>query len=217
MKRGTSTRYFPVFRYVYLVVPGKNAYVRESLGIEIPPDEAIDELNQRFHLASFGYRFESGQIIRIDSELVHSEIVKPSLVLLSDPRFRVAQDEYLTAHDHYRAGKNADTVTNANNAFESTMKIICDLKGWQYEGDRATDLIKVIRANGLFPEYLDASFDQLMAAMKSGLPTVRNKAGGHGRGNAPETPQYIAAYALHLAAANIVLLVEAFQASENLP
>ena len=95
------------------------------------------------------------------------------------------------------------------------MKIICNIKGWEYEGDRATDLLKVIRANGLLPNYLDASFDQLMAAMKSGLPVVRNKAGGHGKGNGPATPPHIAAYALHLAAANIVLLVEAFQASER--
>jgi len=194
-----------------------SAHQSHSFGIFQSADEALDELNERFRLAAFGYRFESGRIIRIDSEFVHSEIVKPSLLLLSDQRFKTAQDEYLAAHEHYRSGRNTEAVTNANSAFESTMKIICDIRGWKYQGDRATDLIKTIRARGLLPDYLNASFDQLIAAMKSGLPTVRNKAGGHGKGNAPETPQHIAAYALHLAAANIVLLVESFQAIEERP
>jgi hypothetical protein len=71
----------------------------------------------------------------------------------------------------------------------------------------------LIRANGLLPDYLDTSFDQLISTLKSGLPKVRNEEGAHGQGATPrETPGYVAAYALHLAAAKIVLLVEAFKA-----
>jgi hypothetical protein len=52
--------------------------------------------------------------------------------------------------------------------------------------------------------------------LQSGLPKVRNDAGGHGQGGVPrETPGYIASYALHLAAAKIVLLVEALKAIES--
>jgi hypothetical protein len=58
-------------------------------------------------------------------------------------------------------------------------------------------------------------FDAFLSTLQHGLPTVRNNAGGHGKGNAPETPHHLAAYAMHLAAANIVLLVEAFQVSEK--
>ena len=186
------------------------------LQITQDPDSAISELNERFRNAAFGYRFENGQIVRIDSELVHAEIVKPSLVLLSDKRFSAPQGEYLTAHGHYRSGHFGDAVTNANNAFESTMKVICDIKGWQYsKGDRASDLIKIMRHNCLLPEYTEKAFDAFLSTLQHGLPTVRNNAGGHGKGNAPATPQHLAAYAMHLAAANIVLLVEAFQASEK--
>ena len=51
------------------------------------------------------------------------------------------------------------------------MKVICDLKKWSYPpGARATDLIKVLRREGLFPEFAEQSFDQLVATLKSGLP-----------------------------------------------
>ena len=70
-----------------------------------------------------------------------------------------------------------------------------------------------MRARGLLPDYLDASFDQLAATLKSGLPKVRGEQGAHGQGAAPrETPNHVAAYALHLAAAKILFLVEAQQA-----
>jgi hypothetical protein len=202
----------------FIDVAARDYYNPERIGVTRTPDDAIAELNERFRLAAFGYRFENSQIIRIDSEFVHAEIVKPSLVLLSDKRFSAPQEEYLIAHGHYRAGDFGDAVTNANNAFESTMKVICDIEGWQYnKGDRASDLIKIMRKNGLLPDYTEKAFDAFLSTLQHGLPTVRNNAGGHGKGNAPATPQYLAAYAMHLAAANIVLLVEAFQASENTP
>lgn len=145
--------------------------------------------------------------------------MKPALVLLSDPRFKGAEEEFRSAHAHYRAGEYEDAIVDANRAFESTMKTICDIKGkgWEYPtGARASDLIRIVRRNGLLPDYLNQSFDQLISTLQSGLPKVRNEAGGHGQGAAPRsTPGYVAGYALHLAAANIVLLVEALKASER--
>ena len=52
----------------------------------------------------------------------------------------------------------------------------------------------------------------LRSVLESGLPTVRNKTKGSGHGQGKELiniPGHLAAYALHLAASNIVLLVEA--------
>ena len=72
--------------------------------------------------------------------------------------------------------------------------------------------MKVLRAQGLLPDYLDKSFDQLVATLSSGLPQVRNVKGAHGQGpQRTETPEYVAAYALHLAASNIVFLVDAME------
>ena len=195
-----------------------SVHQREDGGITQEPDDAIEELNGRFGEARLGYQYENGQIVRIDSQLIHAEVTKPALHLLSDPRFKGAEEEFLKAHEHYRVRNYKDCNTNALNAFESTLKTICDLKGWGYNPskDVASELIKVIRNEKLLPDYLDRSFDQLIATLKSGLPEVRNKAGGHGQGATPrQTPDYIAAYALHLTAANIVLLIRAFQATET--
>ena len=65
------------------------------------------------------------------------------------------------------------------------------------------------------PSYLDNSFDQLAATLKSGLPKVRGEESAHGQGATPrETPDYVAAYALHLAAAKILFLVETHDATD---
>ena len=112
-----------------------------------------------------------------------------------------------------------DAITDANNAFESMLKTICDQRHWEYQqGARASDLLKVVRKGGLLPNYLDASFDQLAATLKSGLPKVRSEEGSHGQGATPrETPGYVTSYALHLASANILFLAEAHKAMDDTP
>lgn len=56
---------------------------------EITPDEAIEELNIRFREHGVGYQYESGEIIRVDSQIIHADVVKPVLQLLSDKLSRV--------------------------------------------------------------------------------------------------------------------------------
>jgi hypothetical protein len=184
--------------------------------ITIPSDEAIRELNERFRRAGFGYRYEDGAILRVDDEFLHQEATRPALVLLSDPRFAGASDEFRSAHDHLKAGENKDCCVDALNAFESTMKAICDAKGWAFDkGARATDLLKILRREKLFPDFADQSFDQLLATLK-GLSALRNETGAHGQGAVPvELPTYVAVYALNLAASKIRFLVEAFKESEH--
>lgn len=48
-------------------------------------DQAIDDLNTRFKEHALGYRFEPPILIRIDSEFLHIEVVKPALKLLTKP------------------------------------------------------------------------------------------------------------------------------------
>ncbi|MBR0986540.1 STM4504/CBY_0614 family protein [Bradyrhizobium liaoningense] len=190
---------------------------RHMARITIPAAEAVAEVNERFRRAGFGYRYESGKIYRIDNELAHQQITRPALQLLADPRFKGADEEFRAAHDHYKAGEYKDCAVDALNALESTMKTICDLREWQYQpGARSSDLLKVLRREELFPEFADQSFDQLVATLKSGLPSLRNETGGHGQGATPiVVPEYVATYALNLAASKIRLLIDAFKASSN--
>ena len=199
------------FMYISQVTSHLDQHQLYGRGITQEADDAITELNERFRRAGVGYLFEGGMIMRVDSELVHSEVVQPALQFLNEPGFEGPREEFLRAHGHYRSGEMEDAIIDANNAFESTLKAVCDQRDWSYEaGARASDLLRLVRREGLLPQYLDNSFDQLSATLSSGLPQVRNEHGAHGHGSTPRTtPDYVGAYALHLAAANILFIVEA--------
>lgn len=70
-------------------------------GGNIASDDATAELNRRFQDLGVGYQFASGKMIRVDSEFIHSEAVKPALSMLSDPMYEGANGEFLSAHEHY--------------------------------------------------------------------------------------------------------------------
>ena len=184
----------------------RHAYERERQGCQ----DAIAELNYRLREHGLGYQFEGGKIIRVDSQFIHAEIVKPAIALLHEVGFAGASEEFLQSHEHYRAQRYPEAIAGALKAFESTMKGICDLQRWTYpDGATAKGLIDVIFSKELIPSSLASHFSGLRSVLESGLPTVRNKQGGHGQGKDPiEIPSYLAAYALHLAASNIVMLVE---------
>lgn len=172
---------------------------------------AVDELNQRFRLAGVGYQFEGEQLIRLDSTVAHEELVKPALRLLGRAGFEKADEQYREAHAHYRAGEHSQAITSAAKAFESVLKAVCTLKKWEYEsGARASDLITTIMRNGLFPDWLEKGLTSYVAMLKTGLPTVRNEVGAHGPApDATKVREHLARYALHMAAANILLVADA--------
>ena len=190
--------------------------IAQNMGITQQPDDAISELNARFKQANLGYQFESGQIIRTDNFAMQETVVKPTLLLLTDRNFSGVNNEFLAALKHHRAGNHRDAITAANSAFESTLKTICKIKKWQYnQGDTAGRLLKIVRNNGLFPDYMGKSFDQLIATLQSGLPLIRNhESSSHGQG--PELkmpPEYMTEYALNLCATQILVLIKSMRAT----
>lgn len=73
----------------------------------------------------------------------------------------------------------------------------------------AKPLMDIVFAKGLIPKGLESEFSALRSAMESGLPTLSNQTSRHGQGAQPiDVPSHFAAYALHLAASNIVFLVQ---------
>ena len=178
-------------------------------------DDAIAELNYRFREHRIGYQYHGGQIIAVNSQYLHSEVVEPAISLLYDANFDGALQEFMTAHEHYRKGNYKEAIVNAGSAFESAMKTICDQRGWAYVRDTATALIEVLYNQDLIPSEMKNHFTGLRSALEGGVPTLRNQAGrgAHGQGSTPiAVPDYLAAYCLHLTAANIVFLVEAHNA-----
>jgi len=182
----------------------------QYIGCSVSPDDTISEANSRFKEHGVGFEYISGEMIRVDSQLIHNDVVKPALKLLSDKRFKGANEEFLKAHEHYRHGRNKECLTECLKAFESTMKIICDIKGWGCQPrDTAKKLIETCMNNGLFPTFLQSHVGNLRAILESGVPTVRNKLGGHGQGSAvTSVSDATARFALHSTATNIVMFVE---------
>jgi hypothetical protein len=198
-----------VFRFIDLVV--RDEYHQSNTLTKLKPDAAIEELNARLLEHGVGYQYNSGQLIRKDSELLHANVVKPALEFLQDELYEGANEEFLRAHDHYRHGRYKESLNECLKAFESTMKSICNKRGWAYsEKDTAKKLIDICLANGLIPAYLQSQIQSLKSILESGIPTVRNRLGGHGQGGQQTTvPNYMASYTIHMTATTILLLIEA--------
>jgi AbiJ N-terminal domain 4 len=214
VQRAATDRALDIVEICFQTITGPLRKSGIKWGIEQGPDDAIEELNGRFKEHGIGYQFVKDFLIRIDSQFIHAEVVKPALSLLNIQGFEGPADEFFKAFEHHRHGRDKEAIVEALKSFESTIKAICKARNWQFESTAtAKKLIETVFANGLIPSELQNHFSGLRAAMESGLPTVRNKTSGHGQGAVPTTiPPHITAYALHLAAANIVLLVEAHHA-----
>ena len=191
--------------------------VREQLhqfaynGARLSPDQAIAELNSRFQEHGVGFQYESGQIIRVDSQYTHNEVVRPALGVLSDPIYEGANQEFLNAHEHYRSKRYKECLSECLKAFESCMKSICTERKWGYnDTDTASRLIQILLAQAIIPSFMQTHFTSLKSTLEAGVPTIRNKRSGHGQGPEEITvPESLAAYALHLTASNILFLTRA--------
>jgi hypothetical protein len=188
----------------------KNYYVyKSSTYPQQTPDDAVNELNSRFKEWGIGYEFQSSELIRIDSQFIHSEAVKPILVLLAnDKYYEGANQEFLKAHEHYRHKRYKECLVECCKAFESLMKAICEKRKWDYKPtDAASKLIKTCFEHKLIPSYMDNQIASLKQILESGVPTIRNKEGGHGQGaEISEVPEHLASYCLHLTASNLLFL-----------
>lgn len=178
------------------------------------PEEAISELNERFKEHGVGYQFESGEIIRIDSQMIHSEVVKPTLALLGDdPFFAGSNDEFLSAHEHYRHKRYKECLNECLKSFESLMKAIHDKRQWEYnQHDTASKLVNSCLNHNLIPSYLQSQFTSLKTMLETGVPTIRNRNAGHGQGaDVKNVPEEMASYMLHLTATNLLFLTKCEQ------
>lgn len=171
-------------------------------------EAACGELNRRFHQHGVRYRYESGRIVRVDSDWIHTEVVGPAIGLIANPKYAAAHQEFNDAQKHYQAGDNKECLNACGRAFESCLKIICDEQGWKYKtGAVVKDLLPIVEKHNLFPAGKVGKV--VMRLMRNTIPQLRNELSGHGAAQKIEVPDYAAAYGLHLTASNIVLLVAA--------
>lgn len=185
-----------------------------QLPAEGVPQDAMNEVNYRFQEHGLGYQFEpdANEIIRVDSQLAHSEIVKPVLKLLANnDLYQGANDEFLSAHEHYRHQNYKESLNDCLKSFESFLKAIHEKRNWEYNKDKDTaqKLVQSCFDHDLIPKYMQTQFDSLGNLLKSGLPTTRNRESGHGQGTeVRNVPEHLASYALHLTATNLLFLAQ---------
>jgi Domain of unknown function (DUF7014)/AbiJ N-terminal domain 4 len=177
-------------------------------------DQAITELNERLREHGIGFQYVSGEVIRVDSEFLHQETIKPALRILSQSHMAGAQEEFLRAHEHYRKGRTKEALNEALKSLESTLKAILDRRGWEHPPNATCkNLLDKCFAEDLIPAFWQSHMSAIRSLLEGGVPTARNKLGGHGQGVQPtEVPDYIVSYVLHMTAAAIVFLANADEA-----
>lgn len=191
-------------------VTRKHNYLRRGLSDKLA-DNAISELNLRFREHERGFQFVEGRIIRVDSELIHSEVVIPTLRLLNERDYAGAQQEFLNAYEHYRHGRYEEAISDCLKSFESVMKAICDKRKWAYQPNAtASALIGICFDNNLVPQYLRQHYNSLRSTLESGIPPIRNREAAHGQGATPtEVPEHLVAYMLNMTASALLFLTMA--------
>lgn len=185
-----------------------------SFGYDDKINEAISDINIRLKENGLGYQFEDSEIIRVDSQFIHSEVVKPTLSLLSaNGEYDGVMDEFLAAHEHYRLENFKECLNECLKSYESIMKAIHDKRNWKYnKTDTASKLINSCLEHELIPSYLQGQFTSLKTMLESGIPTIRNKNSGHGQGTDVTTvPRELVSYMLHLTATNLLFLAQSEQ------
>lgn len=179
-------------------------------------DEALTEINERMKRSGFGFEYTNGLLVRIDSQFIHSEVVKPALFILQD--FDGARNEFLSAHQHFKQGNNEAAIVECNKSFESIMKSICAERGWNYvDTSPSKKLVETCMKNNLIPRYMQEHFTQFINLLSTNVSTIRNKVASHGIGEKErvETTTHLTSYALHLTASNIVFLGECNKSLRN--
>ncbi len=144
---------------------------------------------------------EHPKVICRESDVLHETAMEPALSLLRKPDLLNANSEFMEGLEDYRKARYRDCVTKCNSALESTMKVICSRKGYQYsENDTANRLIKIILVN----TSLDSFWEQPLQL----VATIRNKlSSSHGAGlQDKDVPPHIARFTINVTAAVILLL-----------
>lgn len=197
-----------VFRWINKI-PKFSQQAHFKLEGNYKPEQAIKDLNARFLENGIGYEFHDRNIIRVDNTILHNDIIIETFQFLSTPTFKNANDEFLSAHEHFRHKRQKECLTDCLKALETTMKIICQENGWQYnKSDTAKQLIDNCIKNKLIPDFLLSHFNSLRTSIESGVPTIRNKLSGHGQGTTKIiVPDHYASYMLYLTGTTINFLV----------
>jgi hypothetical protein len=142
---------------------------------------AVSELNTRLREARIPLHYHNGLFQRATDDLTESRVHEPFWSVVKDPKWINVDIDIKEAIDR-RDNNRRDAALYALKALESTIKIICDEKGWSHGKERgAANYIDnlVSAAHGRFIDVWES--EQLKALFRD----LRNPH-GHGPGSAPQ-------------------------------
>jgi hypothetical protein len=179
---------------------------RGDAGVTMAPNDAVDEVNRFLQEGRVPYQFVRARWVHVTSGYVHQEMVRPALDALARDGFAGALEEFKRALDHARDGRTKEAANEATKALESTMKCICDARGWTYPANATAEpLFSLMVGHGVIANWMENGF--------MGVVAIRNKRGAHGQGaSAQPLAPYIADLAVNLAASYILVLIAAHDA-----
>lgn len=172
-------------------------------------NHVINEINHRFKESKLGYEIVNLKIIRIDSQYTHSNIIKPTINLTTNEEYKQVNLEYMEAITCYQDDDYEHSIEKATEAFESTLKIICDNNNWKYQNkDGYERLVDICYENHFLDDFIVNEFTSLRGILKS-MSAVRNKFTSHGKGNFnQDIPTYLVKHALNITGSCILFLIE---------
>jgi hypothetical protein len=164
-----------------------------------------NDINDLFKIDKIGYEIVNEKIFRKDSEFLQEQVIKQTITLLYTNEFNGPLEEFQKALDHYLRKEYKDTIQEANNSFESTMKSVLTKLSFNYnQNDVASKLIDTLCEKEVIYPYTKSLF--------LGLPTIRNYQSGHGYGIYPKVINHsYAELTLNLAGTFIVFLITRYQ------
>ena len=147
-----------------------------------------------------------GHFFQLDSTFLEREVLARAHELMAANRFEGASQEFLEARSELRAGNAKDAIAKAQNAFESVLKTIEN----RSDGN-ASALIRCLRKTGFYDGLPDALANAFGENVLMALPFIGNRLGRHGQGkDVVHVPLSFAKLTVHLAAAQIVFLIERY-------
>lgn len=205
----------PAYKLGQMGVDAVNDIFREEgIGYEFSPYVATEvpvdppSYGKPMYGPGGGYRVEIQypEATKKSNEWLHANTSMPALRLLSSaPIWKVANEEMLKAHEHFRRGDFPDAIHWAGKCLESVLQIICDKNGWSFVPDKSTlnPLLQACYKGGLFAApYIDV--------IQKSSGEIRNAWSGHGKAKSAhgKATQAMAEHMLQITSAHVMLLAK---------
>ncbi len=144
---------------------------------------------------------EFPKIIRRDNDIMHNNVMMPTLNLLSSEEYKNANKEFLNALEDFRKHDFRDCLTKCCSTFESVMKVICNKNKIPFKN---TDTASVLLKTLLEKSQLDNYWEQPLMI----IATLRNRlSSSHGAGVEEKViKEHVAEYIINATASAILLL-----------